>query len=191
MGIKLVVKLDIERKGGIVMMELILVALAVSAISITITKAGIFEKFRALFKNKWLGKLMECTYCMSHWVALALVLLVYPIGVWSIVNIFAVVAISAVISWVIIDMLFNNDSIPENVKDTLQKAKDAIEGQQERIKELEGRYKGAVQYAELLKQQNTEMAERADKLSKKLRAVKKLVKEGKQDDDRMVKAVTT
>lgn len=43
---------------------------AVSSISYTITRAGVFEPIRewAKGKNKKLGDLFECPYCMAHWV---------------------------------------------------------------------------------------------------------------------------
>lgn len=55
---------------------LTLIALAVAAISMTITKSRAFKGFRGWIKDriKILHGLFGCPYCMSHWIALA--------GIW-------------------------------------------------------------------------------------------------------------
>lgn len=87
---------------------LLLISAATSAISLTISRAKIFEWLRkGLPKRKppgkFLAELISCPYCISHWVALALVW-AYPLRftgnfyVDLIVLTFAVVGISAVMS---------------------------------------------------------------------------------------------
>ncbi len=85
------------------MHELIFLALATSAISVTITRSGVFAKQRSwlLEKNLWLGRLVSCPYCLSHWVSAVLVGMYQPvvvslwIGVDLLVSVFIVVALSA------------------------------------------------------------------------------------------------
>jgi len=60
--------------------KLVFISLAVSSISMTITKAEIFAPIRNLLGriSKWLGKLFSCPYCMSHWIALPFIILYEP-----------------------------------------------------------------------------------------------------------------
>jgi len=53
----------------------ILLAIAASVISVTITRARVFRELRMFLdgKNEWLHSLFTCSYCMSHWVSAALV----------------------------------------------------------------------------------------------------------------------
>ena len=83
---------------------LALLALAVAAISMTITKSRAFKGFRGWIKDKVkiLSGLFDCPYCMSHWGALAVVWIYKPWVVSSgffvidlIVHTFATVAIAA------------------------------------------------------------------------------------------------
>jgi hypothetical protein len=62
------------------MLTLVLLALATSAISLTLTKSHITEHLRSWVKSKSLfwGKFAGCAYCVSHWVSFALVLWVGP-----------------------------------------------------------------------------------------------------------------
>ena len=61
-------------------------ALACTSISYTLTKTPVFDWLRALLPEKGMVReLWQCPYCMSHWVAAALVALTqpYPItGTW-------------------------------------------------------------------------------------------------------------
>ena len=53
-----------------VMVAAILV-LATATTTMTLTKGSLFEQPRAWLaeKNAWLGKVLSCPYCTSHWVA--------------------------------------------------------------------------------------------------------------------------
>lgn len=46
-------------------------ALAIAAISMTTAKASIFRPLRLKVedRNEWLGELVKCPYCTSHWLA--------------------------------------------------------------------------------------------------------------------------
>jgi ABC-type phosphate/phosphonate transport system permease subunit len=51
----------------------VVLALAVSAASMTLTKAKLFSPIRDRIDNRseWFGELVGCPYCMSHWLAFA------------------------------------------------------------------------------------------------------------------------
>ncbi len=92
--------------------QVAVLALATAAISVTISKARLFASAREWIakRNTWLGELMSCSYCTSHWVAIALVAIYRPVLVsqWIIVDlfvsVFAVVAIAAIVSGMIIKL---------------------------------------------------------------------------------------
>ena len=85
-------------------------ALAVSAISMTVSKAVVFKGLRSWTRGHlpWLGKLMSCPYCTSHWVSFAIVGLYRPSvvnsGFWAVdlfVTALALVAVAAPVSGLI------------------------------------------------------------------------------------------
>lgn len=51
--------------------KFILFSMAIATISLTITKAVIFERLRELITNKTIifGKLLNCPYCFAHWIS--------------------------------------------------------------------------------------------------------------------------
>ena len=56
-----------------------ILATAVAVAAITVTKSKVFEWFRDLVSGiPFLGKLFQCHYCFSHWLAGALVWAVKP-----------------------------------------------------------------------------------------------------------------
>lgn len=83
--------------------------MAISAISITISRGAIFEPLRLLAhkKAKLLGTLLSCIYCTTHWVALAVLL------IWGnftsapdfLITLFASIAISSLISGILLKLL--------------------------------------------------------------------------------------
>jgi hypothetical protein len=93
--------------------NLIIISMCVSTISITLTKGRPFSFLRnwAFKRSEWLGSLLSCTYCMSHWAAIVIVILVYiynPIVfitnilfIDAIITIFAIVSISTIITGII------------------------------------------------------------------------------------------
>ena len=88
------------------------VCLAVGSISLTITKSVIFSPIRDFVEKRFgrdskIDELFNCSYCMSHWVALFLVGISGLRVTYSnfiadfIISWFAVVSISTVIIWIV------------------------------------------------------------------------------------------
>lgn len=137
--------------------QVVVLALATAAISTTISKGRIFASTREwiIERNEWLGKLVSCSYCISHWVALVFVAIYRPILIqqWFIVDffvsVFSVVAISAIISGVIIKLTPWQQPLPagepddevdqevEQLRVALQAARDKIVEQNKTIRELQ------------------------------------------------------
>lgn len=102
--------------------QVAVLALATAAISVTVSRARVFASAREWIasRNTWLGELVSCSYCTSHWVAIALVAIYRPVLVsqWIIVDllvsVFGVVAIAAIVSGVIIKLnpFSGSDGIP-------------------------------------------------------------------------------
>lgn len=125
------------------MLDVLILALASSAIALTITLSSIFENLRRLAKkkNEWLGELVRCPYCLSHWVALVFVVVYRPVLVemWLpidlIVSWFVVVAITAIISGIITTLLPFKALVDDNtgeivrLREALQGAANFIEQQ--------------------------------------------------------------
>lgn len=63
----------------------LVLSMAVAAVSVTLTKSGIFEKPRSWIdaKNAFLGDLVHCPYCTSHWLSFLTVALYQPTFVSS------------------------------------------------------------------------------------------------------------
>jgi hypothetical protein len=87
--------------------EIAWLALATAALSLTIAKTHAFDWLRSwvLARSDYLGELVSCHYCMSHWFALGLVAVYRPVVVSSgvtlfdlAVSVFALVALSALVS---------------------------------------------------------------------------------------------
>jgi hypothetical protein len=55
-------------------------SLAVATASLTLTKAKVFGAFRQWVarRSQWLGELIHCPYCASHWISLLLVVVYRP-----------------------------------------------------------------------------------------------------------------
>ena len=81
----------------------VLTAFAVSAVSLTLTRAGLTQPLRD-FIEPWVPPyvfyLFSCAYCMSHWIALPLAVWMQS-GPWWL-SWFILVGMSAVISGVIL-----------------------------------------------------------------------------------------
>lgn len=62
------------------MFQLLFLALATSAASMTVSKAKVFKGIRAWLRGAWpwLGELVSCPYCTSHWVAVVMVAIWRP-----------------------------------------------------------------------------------------------------------------
>lgn len=84
------------------MTELFTLALAVSALSVTLTNSIMFEGLRKWIeaRSPFWGKLAHCPYCASHWIAFALVLAHGWHGVLAfIVQSFAVIGLATLVSY--------------------------------------------------------------------------------------------
>lgn len=89
--------------------QVAVLALATTSIALTVAQAQIFAPARGWIakRNHWLGELVSCSYCTSHWVALALVAIYRPtlVECWRVadlvVSVFVVVTISTVVSTLI------------------------------------------------------------------------------------------
>ncbi|MBU9845837.1 DUF1360 domain-containing protein [Rahnella ecdela] len=59
----------------------LIIALAASSISMSITQADLFETMRNWIekKNNTLGHLFKCFYCFSHWVVFAGMVIYHPL----------------------------------------------------------------------------------------------------------------
>jgi uncharacterized Zn-finger protein len=59
---------------------LLVLGAACAVIAMTISKASIFEQARVWLdqESNWLGDLVACPYCTSHWVALAAIVAFQP-----------------------------------------------------------------------------------------------------------------
>ena len=57
-----------------------LLSIATGSMAFTLSEASIFAGLRARMNqwSKWLGKLLSCGYCISHWVAFPLVAIYRP-----------------------------------------------------------------------------------------------------------------
>jgi hypothetical protein len=82
-----------RRPRRYVVFQLITVSLVVMGIAHTVSRERLFAPLRRRLgdESTWLGYLVSCPYCVSHWVALAIVPLTrtYPIEIpysWGIVS---------------------------------------------------------------------------------------------------------
>jgi hypothetical protein len=88
--------------------KLIICSLAAATVAVTLSKSGVFKPMRLAIKSRsrhwffrWLGKLLDCPYCTSHWTAFAVALVFQPRPVavhWAIdwlLSAFAMVVLAA------------------------------------------------------------------------------------------------
>lgn len=94
---------------------IVALALAVSAVSVTVAKTKITMPLRKWVKGKsaWLHSLVSCPYCLSHWLSFAAVLIYRPTLVhffapldW-LVSAFVIVALAAFSTGLIIRALLD------------------------------------------------------------------------------------
>ena len=62
------------------LLSFLFLGLCCGTISYTITKGSIFGPLRVwlIERTYWLGKLVQCPYCMSHWAAILAMLVFQP-----------------------------------------------------------------------------------------------------------------
>ena len=100
----------------------VMLSLAVSTISVTITKTIMFKPIRSYIeqRSKWFGELFHCPYCLSHWVALFLFVFYAPKVINGfmildyLVTFFVIVALATFWSFVICSTLKVMDSLGSN-----------------------------------------------------------------------------
>lgn len=84
---------------------LVILAMAVSAVSITVSLSKIAAPFRAWVKARspFIGDLVSCPYCFSHWASLLAVILFRPLPVhtgWVVADgLIAAFAMVSAASW--------------------------------------------------------------------------------------------
>lgn len=116
------------------MLTLLYLALATSAISVTIAKARAFETPRTWITthSALFGKLVSCAYCVSHYVAFVLILLVQPKLVEGslllniVVGIFAIIALATLITGGVMRALWMHETEVWNLREELEKAHTAL-----------------------------------------------------------------
>ncbi len=88
----------------------VILAIAVAAVSMTIGRAKVSRGFRDWVETKsaWFGELVNCPYCISHWIAFAAVAWYRPRVITSgfiifdwIVSLFLIVALASLVSGMI------------------------------------------------------------------------------------------
>ena len=82
-------------------------ALAVASLSITLTLSKACKPIRDIGKEfgPWVGKLFNCPYCMSHWLAAGVVTYRKPFDADFILIVFATITLSSVASGGIVWLL--------------------------------------------------------------------------------------
>ena len=123
-----------------IIIQICIIGMAVSAISMTISKAKVFESAREWIAghNQWLGKLVGCPYCVSHWITFVLVAYYQPRFITSsifvldlTISAFTIIAWAAIVSGIIFKLIWaagnsDQDSEVETLRETLQKSKEMI-----------------------------------------------------------------
>lgn len=133
-----------------ILANLLMIPLAISAISITASRGKIFRSPRIWIRSKssWLGGLFSCPYCISHWLAFAALPVcqleaitgarLADIFIWA----FSWVGISALISGAIMSLIEfspDEDSLLERLKEELVKQNKELtklKEQNSRLKEI-------------------------------------------------------
>lgn len=81
-------------------LSLLIQAAAVASVTLTIAKGKIFQPVRNWLRDHWVwgAKLMTCGYCLSHWIAAAMVAAVGPVAVTQVPAVNYIVTAFALIS---------------------------------------------------------------------------------------------
>jgi ABC-type transport system involved in cytochrome c biogenesis permease subunit len=114
----------------LLMESFILTAVAIAALSLTITRSTITTPVRAfaLDHMPWAVQLLGCPYCMSHWLAFAAawfvdVQLVANPVVNFVAVVFALVGVAAVVSGLIFKLVLHQEAEIERLRDALVRLK--------------------------------------------------------------------
>jgi len=113
-----------------IMLTLIILSAATAGLSMTISKSKITLSLRNyLIRNiPWLGELLSCPYCVSHWVAAIFVIFLSPLTIpfTPIITIFAIVAISTIVEGLMFQLFFDQESEIERLRTALSATHEAI-----------------------------------------------------------------
>lgn len=89
------------------LVSLLIISLAVSTISLTISKSKIFASTREFISDRfeWLGEMISCFYCLSHWVAVIVVTTThFETKFGWVVTVLAVICLASIFSSIIIGL---------------------------------------------------------------------------------------
>ncbi len=120
-------------------LTLIILAFATAAISMTISKAKVTAPIRdwALENIPWVGKMLSCPYCVSHWAAAGLVLW-EPVALNFFIAVFAVIALATIIEGLMLRLMFMHEMEIDRLNTELDEARasqtqlaDALRGMME------------------------------------------------------------
>jgi len=130
---------------------LIYTSLAVASISLTISRAKIFSPHREWIarRNIWVGDLISCPYCTSHWISFIVCLEFDSLVITNwvlidyLIHAFSIISVSSIIMGLILKLLFE-DSFKINelefevdeLSESLNLARTSIINQSETINEL-------------------------------------------------------
>jgi len=108
-------------------LTLIILSFATAAISMTVSKAKVSAPVRSWVASKsvWLGKMLDCPYCVSHWIALGL-FLINPVPFNPFISIFAIIALATIIEGTMLRLLFVQENQIDDLKEALADAHDVI-----------------------------------------------------------------
>ena len=116
--------------------QIAVLALATSAVSVTITRGSIFNKQRSWLLGKYLplGKLVSCPYCLSHWVSAMFVAVYQPvvvslwIGIDLLVSVLVIIALAAIVTGVItrLNHFEAEDELVGYLQEALEEARKVI-----------------------------------------------------------------
>jgi len=68
--------------------KLVMLSMCIATISLTVTKSVAFLPVRRILhqQSEWLGALVNCPYCLTHWIAIVFVILLYVYSPFYIVT---------------------------------------------------------------------------------------------------------
>jgi hypothetical protein len=97
------------------MLDMLLLGMIAASVSVTISESSLFKSLRGWLDiyNPFLGEMISCCYCTSHWVALIIFILkpvvVITFSIWPwftlILNYFILVHITTVLGLMLVILL--------------------------------------------------------------------------------------
>lgn len=97
------------------LIELVIISLAVSSASYSISRTEIIKPIRLLICQgwPWAGKLISCPYCLSHWISFGTIFYFYKtLSIEVVILTFAMITLSAIWTGMIsrsFDFMVSND----------------------------------------------------------------------------------